>query len=185
MLARSRMRIPCIASSKPKRMANSQHIKRLLVFLVFCSLSVLGQSKTQAPTLSETLQWLRGATDKESWDPLNHHEFQTNGGDDSCSVTIKETRMNASPGFWIRVSFSLTDIDPADIQIHTIIRGQSAAVTFHTRNYIEKITDTSSAHSSDELISRYDFFTNDRFAPRFAQALKRAVELCGGKPSSF
>jgi hypothetical protein len=179
------MRIPYIASSKPKRIANRHSIQCLLVFLVFCSPPVLGQSNAKAPTLGETLQWLRGTTDKESPGDTDHHEFETNGGDDSCSVTIVETRINASPGFWIRISFSLADIDPADIQIHPIIRGQSAAVTFHTRNYVEKITETSWRHDGEQPISEYDFFTNDRFAPRFANALKRAVELCGGKPSSF
>lgn len=150
------------------------------------------QSEAKAPTLSETLQWLRGATEQESADGSNHHEFETNGGDDSCSVTIIETRVKAGPDFWIRESFSLADIDPADIQVEKLGEGQfkklfagQSSVRFHTRNYAKKIINTSNSRSEGVAMSDYSFFTNDWFAPRFAKALKRAVQLCGGKPSSF
>jgi hypothetical protein len=167
-------------------------MKRLVLF-VLCSLSVLGQStpKAQAPTLSETMQWLRGATDEESGDGINHYEFGNKDGD-SCYVTITETRSNASPGFWLSNSFSLADIDPADIQVEKLGEGQfknslagKFAVAFHTRNYAKKITHNSNSSSSTIQISRYVLFTNDWFAPRFAKALKRAIQLCGGNRSSF
>ena len=168
-------------------------MKRLALFVVIASISVLGQSKAKAPapTLSETMQWLRGATDEESGDGHSHHEFENKDGD-SCYVSITETRSAAGPDFWLRESFSLADIDPTDIrverlgegQLKTLLEGMSA-VTFHTRNYAKKITHTSNSSSSTIPIAEYSLHTNDYFAPRFAKAFKRAVELCGGKRSSF
>jgi hypothetical protein len=135
------------------------------------------------PTLADTLQWLSGASDVESGDGKNHHSFETDAKDSSVAIT--ETRTEASRDFWIRISFSLADIDPADIRVNDLgkgdfpIRGQFA-VDFHTTNYVKKIMSTSNTPTSD-----YIYFTNDWFAPKFANAFKHAVEFCGGKPSSF
>ncbi len=146
--------------------------------------------------LSETLQWLSGATDEESGDGNNHHTFESNDRN-SCAVTITETRALAGPGFWIKESFSLTDIDPADIQVEKLAQGDLknlfqglSAVTFHTTNYSKKIIHTSGALVALSDVkeipsSKYTLFTNDWFAPRFAKAFKHAVELCGGQRSSF
>jgi hypothetical protein len=168
-------------------------MKRLVLFAVFGSMYVLGHStaKAPAPTLSETMQWLRGATDEESGDGHNHHEFENKDGD-SCYVIITETRGAAGPDFWLRYSFSLADIDPTDIRVERLGEGQfktllagMSAVAFHTRNYAKKINSTSNSSSSPIPIAEYSLHTNDYFAPRFAKAFKRAVELCGGKRSSF
>jgi hypothetical protein len=168
-------------------------MKRLVLFMVFGSICALGQStaKSAAPTLSETMQWLRRATDEESGDGHNHHEFENKDGD-SCYVSITETRSAAGPDFWLRYSFSLADIDPTDIRVERLGEGQlktllagMSAVTFHTRNYAKKIDHTSNSNSSPFPIAEYSVHTNDYFAPRFAKAFKRAVELCGGKKSSF
>jgi hypothetical protein len=168
-------------------------MKQFILFVVFYSALALGQSaaKAPAPGLSETMQWLRGATDKESADGNNHYEVENKEGD-SCPVKIIETRAKAGPDFWIKESFSLADIDPADIQVENLGEGQfkkafagQFSVRFHTRNYTKKIIHTSNSLSDPILTSDYTLFTNESFAPRFAKAFKRAVELCGGKRSSF
>ena len=146
---------------------------------------------SRVPTkLSETLQWLTGASEKESGDGFYHHSFESE--ENSCAVTITETRTRAGPGFWIRVSFSLADIDPEDIRVEDLGKGAfkqanagQYAVLFHTTNYTEKIIETSSDSNRSFPGSDYTVFTNDWFAPKFARALRRAVELCGGKRSSF
>jgi hypothetical protein len=139
--------------------------------------------------LSETLEWLSGASEKESGDGNTHTTFASEGG---CNVAITETRALASPGFWIRVSFSLTDIDPTDIRVQNLGQGEfkelfegQSAVRFHTTNYRKKIIHTSNNPLEPIPTADYTVFTNDWFAPRFAKAFKRAVELCGGQPSSF
>ena len=144
------------------------------------------------PTLSETLQWLSGASEEESGDGNDHITFESDG----CSATITETRFKAGPKFWVKESFSLADIDPDDIQVENLATGGftklfagQASVRFHTTDYKKKIIGTSnetlSVFPHGDAESNYTFTTNDSFAPRFAKALKQAVELCGGKQSSF
>jgi hypothetical protein len=58
-------------------------------------------------------------------------------------------------------------------------------VAFHATNFSNKILDSSDSRPKANAVSKYTFYTNVSFAPRFAKALRHAVELCGGKPSSF
>ena len=69
---------------------------------------------------------------------------------------------SSDAGFWIKESFSLADID-------------------HTK----KIVHTASQFADSISHSDYIYFTNDRFAPKFAKAFAHAARLCGGKRSSF
>jgi hypothetical protein len=147
-------------------------------------------SNADNPNLAETLQWLSGASEVESATgapPFSHYTFESQG-ENVCSVAITETRVQAGPNWWDRLSFSLTDIDPMDIRVDKLeapsFAGESA-VSFHTTNYREKITDSSSGHSQDIPTRDHKLITNDWFALRFAKAFKHAVELCGGKQSSF
>ena len=154
--------------------------------------------------LSETLQWLSGATEEESATgipPYSHYTFEAKG-ENGCSVDITETRVQAGPDWWNKQSFSLADIDPADIQVEELGKGDStkllaaqSAVSFHTTNYRKTIIASTRgpffpggktlAEPIETPTSDYILLTNDWFAPRFAKAFKRAIELCGGKPSSF
>jgi hypothetical protein len=79
------------------------------------------RSAVSAASLSETLQWLAGASEKESGDANNHITFESKDSD-GCDVTITETRAKAGPDFWIKISFSLADIDPGDIQVEILRR---------------------------------------------------------------
>lgn len=155
-------------------------------------------------TLAQTLQWLHGATDENSAKgapPYEHYTFDIMSGN-GCSVAITETRVQAGPDFWIKESFSLADIDPDNIQVENLGKGQfaklfagQAAVSFHTTNYAKKIIHSSRGpffpggpllQRPEEIpTSDYTILTNDWFAPRFAKAFRHAVELCGGKRSSF
>lgn len=162
-----------------------------LLTVVFISLSTFGQTNSKPPSLSETLEWLTGASYEESGDGNNHITFETSGKD-GCAVVITETRAKASHGFWIKESFSLADIDPSDVQVHDLSQGPYGkpfagkyAVRFHTTNYRKKISSTAWDYSDPILTSDYTVFTNESFAPRFAKAFRRAVTLCGGKPSSY
>jgi hypothetical protein len=158
--------------------------KCFLFLTLFVSYSALGQTKRKAPTLAETLQWLSGASEENSTDGNTHTTFKSKDRD-SCTVTIRETRLKAGPDFWIRISFSLADIDPADIHVENRLLPGQSSVTFHTTNFRKTIMQTQNGSSQEFPTSYYIVFTNDWFAPRFAKALKRAVGLCGGKPSSF
>jgi hypothetical protein len=144
---------------------------------------------TNSPSLSETLQWLTGASEVESGDGDEHHTFESDGKD-VCSATITETRVKATPGFWIKLSFSLADIDPDDILVNDLSKGDSKlpgkfSVHFHTTNYTKKIIHTSSQFAEPIPTLDYFYFTNDWFAPKFAKAFAHAARLCGAKRSSF
>jgi hypothetical protein len=161
--------------------------------ILACGLFVSSALWAQKPqSLADTLDWLHGASEQESSDGETHITFESKGG---CSVVIRETRSNARE-FWETLSFSLSDIDPADIQTEVLdahwVGPGHAAVTFHTRNYTDKIrwADFGNPEGRDvegrpETTSTYILETNPWFAPRFAAALKRGAELCGAKPSSF
>jgi hypothetical protein len=158
-------------------------VTRILnVFL--CSLIVfpaLGQNRP-SPTLAETLQWLQGTSGKESGDGNDRIVFENDGG---CSVSITETRVKASPKFWIKNTFSLKDIDPSDITIHPFPEDRLSMIHFHTSNYADKILASSNELPDPSPSSEYYFETTEEFAPRFVKALKHAAELCGAKPSAF
>ena len=164
-----------------------------LIITMFAALSVTasaqsGPPSTNNPSLSETLQWLSGASEVKSGDGDEDHTFETDGK--GCSVTITETRVRATLGFWIKESFSLADIDPDNIQIDDLGKGEykipgKFAVSFHTTNYTNKIIHTSSQFATSISHSDYIYFTNDRFAPKFAKAFAHAARLCGAKKSSF
>jgi hypothetical protein len=155
------------------------------------SVTASAQPSTNSPSLSETLQWLSGASEAESGDGDEHHTFENNGKD--CSVAITETRLKATPGFWIKLSFSLADIDPDDIRLDDLSKGTSQipgipgkfAVGFHTTNYTKRIIHASSQFAEPLPTSDYIYFTNDWFAPKFAKAFAHAARLCGAKRSSF
>ena len=148
-----------------------------------------GPPSTNGPPLRETLQWLTGASEAESGDGDEFHTFESNGND-VCSATITENRSAASPGFWIKLTFSLADIDPDDIRVNDLSNGEYAipgkfAVDFHTTNYVKKIMVTSNSYAGPVATSDYIYFTNDWLAPKFAKAFAHAARLCGGKRSAF
>jgi hypothetical protein len=138
-----------------------------------------------------SLQWLRGASEVESADGVSHITFESNGRD-NCSASITETRVKAGPNFWIKESFSLGDIDPDDIQVENLGKGDfekflagQSVVRFHTTNYTDKIIHTSSSHAEPIPASDYSVPTNDWFAPRFARALKHGnFAGASGHPSN-
>jgi hypothetical protein len=180
------------------------HWRTMPLLPLFALVVVAALSQTAPkPALSETLEWLNGATDQESGDGNDHITFESKG----CGVVITETRLKADPGWWLKESFSLADIDPDDIQVEELAKGELgkgqlkkffeglSAVRFHTTNYRKSIISSTRGpfvpggalldKPSEISTSDYSFTTNDSFAPRFTKALKRAAELCGGKRSSF
>jgi len=92
----------------------------LVGFFALCvSISVISQSKQEAPTLSETLQWLTGASGRESSDGNTHISFES-VGKNGCAVTITEIRAKADPGWYVKETFSLADVDSADIRVEKL-----------------------------------------------------------------
>jgi len=136
-------------------------VASLVLSGLFVSTSVFGQVNLKTPTLHETLTWLSGASESESGDGNDHYTFESTGNS-GCTVIITEMRAKASPGFWIKESFSLADIDPIDIQVEDLGQGEyknlfegQSSVRFHTTNYRKTISSTS--YDQAEAIPTSDY----------------------------
>jgi hypothetical protein len=83
------------------------------------------------------------------------------------------------------VQYDLSDIDPRTIKMEKI--ADAAWVVFRTRNYNHSVLYTHSADAHADYSDEGGGFSLDteEHANSFANALHRAVDLCGGKPSTF
>jgi hypothetical protein len=180
-------------------------MKRLTIIL-FWSVAVGGQAKQPRelkplPTLTQTIEWLTGASEEEAgW---GGGGFQFSKGDSKCSAEISTSEIlethSEKDVRRSKYSFRLADIDPSDIRFELIPAKPSFnVIQFHTYNYKKTISFTkykdAVADWSDKEVEftdtvrtpfTSDLRTNDWFAPRFVKAFKRAVELCGGRSSSY
>ena len=153
------------------------------------------------PNLADTIDWLTGASQEEAGWGGGSFQFNSDG---KCNAELSTIEIVNSPKSdknirRTKYSFRLADIDPSDIRFEYIKSSVSYnVIQFHTYNYKENISFVrykDAAADWDE--KEVEFFervrtpftsalrTNDWFAPRFVKAFKRAVELCGGKKSSY
>jgi hypothetical protein len=104
-----------------------------------------------------------------------------------CEVTHHTNSSGRSGG--LHDTFNLRDIDPNSIQVAKEPEGSrdyvgvSAQVKLSTRNDLSLLDYTGNVTGK----TSFDSFniTDSEYAERFAKAFKHAVELCGGKPSTF
>ena len=134
---------------------------------------------------------------------MGKRQFQFSG-DGKCNAELSTIEIVDNPKSnknirRTKYSFRLTDIDPSDIRFEYIKASVSYnVIQFHTYNYKENISFISYKDATSDLDDREPAFsemvrtpftsslrTNDWFAPRFVKAFKRAVELCGGRKSSY
>jgi len=165
--------------------------------------SQVTQTKT-SPSLTETEKWI---TQTFKNDATAQH-FVSGLGDSASKVyrldfdKCKATLDIEQQGFSSRVgfngdhetySFNLADIDPLSIKFVVIdMPLHFADVTFSTTDdtdsielnvvpYGEKANPAGKPHS----VHLGGIPVGEDYAPRFVNALRHAVELCGGKPSAF
>ncbi len=107
-------------------------------------------------------------------------------------MTILENHTNKHTGQpeFVEDSFSLSDIDPNVKVTDAVLVDGTLSVEFHTTNYTDKIRLSQGDFNGEKPhaafdTSNYAVWMAEKFAPRFAKALKHAVELCGGKRSAF
>jgi hypothetical protein len=113
-------------------------------------------------------------------------------GKESCPVFIKynfetgvqlHSDMKAPVKTWTEVLF-LSDIDPSTIRVVA-----QSHVHFETRNNMDKVVEI--VPTDDKFSAEYDLnlgnfiLDSAENAERFANALKHAVNLCGGQSSPF
>jgi hypothetical protein len=174
----------------------------LLLFLTVLAMAQTKPKRTGAlPNLSDTIEWLTGASQEEAGWGAGSFQFSSDG---KCKAELStvEIMSNAKSEKDVRrtkYSFQLADIDPSDIRFeHIEANIPYDVIEFHTYNYRESISFTGykdsiaewspkEVESSQRLRAPFTsaLRTNNWFAPRFVKAFTRAVELCGGKKSSY
>jgi hypothetical protein len=142
------------------------------------------QRPTSEPDLNKTIAWMQNA--------LEHHNGQRLDSAlpkevklinkltaDHCKLTYELSNFDVA-------HYDLADVDTQTVKIEKI--GQASWVTFKTRDFHHSIR---YEHPQDKEQWVYDTesggFSLDsaEVATSFQKALTRAVNLCGGKPSTF
>jgi hypothetical protein len=142
----------------------------LITLAVFYSTS--GRAQAPNPTLQETLAWIENT-------------FESNRGiipakishspELPCQVTVNEVDM------WVS-TVSLSDLDPDLTRIFESRSGSEHEWTIELQATNSRaVIMTGSKSSSKLMFGLYD----EELAKRSATALTHAIELCGGKKSTF
>ena len=169
-------------------------------------MNAFGQVTASGPSLADTLQFLNGAGDAM---PVTQTAITSGAGIEfldedetspakGCSVAIAQ---QFSDGAFYSGKMSLSDIDPRSITLRAVTMHETdkdlvLELYFHSTNYGYKIMsrscdgkqpcDTNLGIPSKDFGLAFERVGNYKdFAQRYGQALRHAVELCGGKPSAF
>jgi len=131
------------------------------------------------PSLEETEQWMNKFTVAYARQEHSRTELQFN----QCEVTehdfIGENLDSAWPGQSTElthgVSYTLADVDPTHISL------DSNGMQFANTNAKRSINHSGLFYSPSWFV----LFDSEEHANQFAKAFKHAVDLCGGKASTF
>ena len=131
------------------------------------------------PSLEETEQWMNKFTVAYARQEHSRTELQFN----QCEVTehdfIGENLDSAWPGQSTElthgVSYALADVDPTHISL------DSNGMQFANTNAKRSINHSGLFYSPSWFV----LFDSEEHANQFAKAFKHAVDLCGGKASTF
>jgi hypothetical protein len=139
-------------------------------------------SHDDQPTLTQSVEWMRNALAQHNGQRLDENLSKENLvaklSSDGCKLNYELTEHQM-------VEFDLSDVDPKTIAQKQI--GNGFWVTFDARDFHKSIHYKHGAEVSDDYDATTGGFSLDspEVAKSFAQALQRAVQLCGGKPSTF
>ena len=150
-----------------------------LMFSFGCNRS----SKHVGPTLTETTDWMR-----QTLAVHNGQRSDTTLASDVkvlARLTANECNLDYVITNFETSHYDLRDIDPNSIKTEKI--GDATWVVFRTRNFNRSVR---YEHPSDPTLNYTDEgggFSLDSadHAQSFQKALHHAVELCGGRPSTF
>jgi hypothetical protein len=176
----------------------------LLVTTIFMN------QQAKAPGLKETLAWMHNFAAENGSQQIGQSSIDNQAcelGNPNCQVRRDESTFNsqgcAATITW-SVSFdfrdfatrtyqvSLKDLDPNSV---TLVKDRPFEIAVHadTTNSVKAITETLSQSKTGESVPKAIdkqtwvelVFDSKDDANRFAKAFKHAIQLCGGKPSTF
>jgi hypothetical protein len=168
-------------------------VKRRITVLIcgFLASAGFGQS---SPSLSDTLKFLSGivrqseTVGNKEGTLVDADTFESSG----CVVTITDVNKQfgekgeARGSLTIQDSFSLKDVDPNSVAVKDFSDDSfqgSSSVELDTPNFRNAVT--RKAFGETLMVSNSGIQMDSKSAPRFAEALKHAILLCGGKASAF
>ena len=134
------------------------------------------------PDLEETIAWMQKAL-------ASHNGQRLDPTDDGkhpviAKLTANNCKLQYVVNDWETVHYDLSDVNPITITTKEI--GQATWVVFDTRNFDESVRYTHPDPKDDYSAESGGFsLATPEYAESFAKALRHAVELCGGKPSTF
>jgi len=148
------------------------------------------KSISTKPTLAATLAWMHNTLDSGLGDTATTDEVRQNRmSSASCDVTfVYQTVKDSKTTYRNSNTFNLKSIDSTSIAVtssgHDIL-GKKSIVTFNTTDNAKLInlhipSDPDGTPTDSLLIELPSDYAN-----RFVKAFRRAVILCGGRPSTF
>ena len=155
---------------------------RMLLLLAAVAIGCKHDTRDYQPSLAATANWMHQALKERNgiaWRD-NHQPF-ANLTNDGCVLTYEPWQ-----GDTIKVD--LSDVNPKTIAIHKI--GSNPWVVFDTRDFHRSVRYHTATEGKgpplDYGAPDGGFALNsDDVAQSFSKALGRAVQLCGGTPSTF
>ena len=156
----------------------------LMLILVSPKHELLGQEKNQ-PSLKETLSWMQSFSASHAFwgdslsDSLKFDECKVEQTMEQHGKPIHGNGDNDT------AMYSLGDLDPTSIKAYSGYKDKPdfAFVEFETTNSRDRISLGKPFHP---ILSNWTInFDEYASAARFTKAMRRAVVLCGGKPSTF
>jgi hypothetical protein len=167
-------------------------VRRLFVVIATGLLTFSAYAQSQS-SLEDSLRFLHGVL--TAGEPVVNGQgtlrdtdtFVSNG----CFVTVTCVNENfAATGksqgaTTITDTYSLKDMDPASIRVREFGDSfpGSSDVEVDTTNFRNVVLRT--GYGTRVEVSNSGVTIDSNYASRFAQALKRAIDLCGGKPPAF
>lgn len=178
---RSRELSVSLFSGRSHHVLLTQIVLGLLTPLFLSGCKPATKSSNNGPSLRETQAWM--------------HSFVAGRGTGAtyegseCSGTVTWLE-GGNPNYTF--SFSFSDLDPNTAKSHQTVVSPPALqnmrrATVLATNNLQKVQvyDYHKKQSSQDTVIEGIPFYSSEDAERFADALRRAIELCGGKPSAF
>jgi hypothetical protein len=175
-------------------------MKRRLIILIcgflilICGFLVSAAFGQSSPSLSGTLEFLSGivrqseTVGNKDGTLVDADTFEGSG----CVVTITDVnkqfgeRGEARGSLTIQDIFSLEDMDPNSVAVKDFSDDSfpgSSSVELDTTNFKNRVT--RKAFGETLMVSNSGIQMDSKSARRFADALKHAILLCGGRASAF
>jgi V8-like Glu-specific endopeptidase len=142
------------------------------------------------PAVRDTLQWMQNSLNAGGGDQFKGEETLSIRLIDFSGCRVHFAYTESKDGkeiFRSEPMFNLDDIDPTTISLRAILGkdqpGTNDLFVAHTQNDAKKIVwKVNGAENTD---SKVIFIFPRDYGVRFARAFGDAVEVCGGKPSTF